>query len=108
MEHGKGLNVLMADSKANAPLPSPPGREVSETADIDLSWFKGLTKTKVAIGFESYSPNSYYKGGRVTAVFTADSYHYCDNDSCNEVAFSVITNKPGNSNLGPLTLIGKG
>ncbi|MCJ1886433.1 acetoacetate decarboxylase (ADC) [Pseudomonas sp. LA21] len=112
----------------------------SEAPDIDLSWFKGLTKTKVDIGFESYSPNFYYRNSRVTAVFTADieklrelmpakvleqvqplqiwpgrglvaftaySYHYCDNDSYNEVALSIITNKPGNSNLGPITLIGQ-
>ncbi|KWR75977.1 acetoacetate decarboxylase (ADC) [Pseudomonas sp. PI1] len=112
----------------------------AEAPDVDLSWFKGLTKTKVDIGFESYSPNFYYKNSRVTAVYTADidklrelipakvlekvqplqvwpgrglvaftaySYHYCDNDSYNEVALSIITNKPGRSNLGPLTLVGQ-
>ena len=112
----------------------------AEAPDVDLSWFKGLTKTKVDIGFESYSPNFYYKNSRVTAIYTADidklralipakvlekvqplqvwpgrglvaftaySYHYCDNDSYNEVALSIITNKPGGSNLGPLTLIGQ-
>jgi len=40
-------------------------------------------------------------------AFTAYSYHYCDNDSYNEVALSIITNKPGRSNLGPLTLVGQ-
>jgi hypothetical protein len=112
----------------------------AEAPDVDLSWFKGLTKMKVDIGFESYSPNFYYKNSRVTAVYTADidklrelipakvlekvqplqvwpgrglvaftaySYHYCDNDSYNEVALSIITNKPGRSNLGPLTLVGQ-
>ncbi|WP_411353668.1 acetoacetate decarboxylase (ADC) [Pseudomonas citronellolis] len=112
----------------------------AEAPDVDLSWFKGLAKTKVDIGFESYSPNFYYKNSRVTAVYTADidklrelipakvlekvqplqvwpgrglvaftaySYHYCDNDSYNEVALSIITNKPGRSNLGPLTLVGQ-
>jgi len=112
----------------------------AEAPDVDLSWFKGLAKTKVDIGFESYSPNFYYKNSRVTAVYTADidklrelipakvlekvqplqvwpgrglvaftaySYHYCDNDSYNEVALSIITNKPGSSNLGPLTLVGQ-
>nr|WP_269963177.1 acetoacetate decarboxylase family protein [Pseudomonas citronellolis] len=112
----------------------------AEAPDVDLSWFKGLTKTKVDIGFESYSPNFYYKNSRVTAVYTADidklrelipakvlekvqplqvwpgrglvaftaySYYYCDNDSYNEVALSIITNKPGRSNLGPLTLVGQ-
>jgi hypothetical protein len=112
----------------------------AEAPDIDLSWFKGLKKTKVDMGFESYSPNFYYKNSRVTAVFTADldrlrelmpaavleqvqplqvwpgrglvaltayAYHYCDNDSYNEIALSIITNKPGGSNLGPISLVGQ-
>ncbi len=44
----------------------------AEAPDIDLSWFKQLKKEKVDIGFESYSPNFYYKNSRVTAIFTAD------------------------------------
>ena len=44
----------------------------SEAPEIDLSWFKTLTKTKVDMGFESYSPNFYYNNTRITAVFTAD------------------------------------
>ena len=112
----------------------------SETPGTDLSWFKGLKKTKVDMGFESYSPNFYYKNNRITAVFTADldklkelipadvlekvqplqvwpgkglvaftayTYEYCDNDSYNEIALSIVTNKPGSSNLGPLSLIGQ-
>lgn len=110
----------------------------SEAPDVDLSWFKQLKKEKVDIGFESYSPNFYYKNSRVTAIFTADldklrelmpakvlekvqplqvwpgrglialtayAYQYCDNDSYNEIGLSVITNRPGSSNLGPLTLM---
>ena len=110
----------------------------SEAPDVDLSWFKELKKEKVNIGFESYSPNFYYKNSRVTAIFTADldklrelipaqvlekvqplqvwpgrglvaltayAYHYCDNDSYNEIGLSVITNRPGSSSLGPLTLM---
>ncbi|WP_432260982.1 acetoacetate decarboxylase (ADC) [Cupriavidus sp. TMH.W2] len=110
----------------------------SEAPDVDLSWLKGLRKERVDIGFESYSPNFYYKNSRVTAIFTADldklrelmpaevlekvqplqvwpgrgllaltayAYHYCDNDSYNEIGLSVITNRPGSSNLGPLTLM---
>ncbi|WP_281078956.1 acetoacetate decarboxylase (ADC) [Variovorax paradoxus] len=37
-----------------------------------MSWFKQLQKERVDIGFESYSPNFYYKNSRVTAIFTAD------------------------------------
>ncbi|MBC9251242.1 acetoacetate decarboxylase (ADC) [Pseudomonas alcaligenes] len=112
----------------------------AEAPDIDLSWFKELKKTRVDMGFESYSPNFYYRNSRVTAVFTADldrlkalmpaevlqqvqplqvwpgrglvaltaySYHYCDNDSYNEIALSIITSKPGSSNLGPISLVGQ-
>lgn len=112
----------------------------AEAPGVDLSWFKGLRKDKVDIGFESYSPNFYYKNSRVTAIFTADldklrelmpaevlakvqplqiwpgrglialtayAYHYCDNDSYNEIGLSVVTNRPGSSNLGPLSLIGQ-
>lgn len=110
----------------------------SEAPDVDLSWFKTLKKVKVDMGFESYSPNFYYKNSRVTAVFTADldrlrelmpakvlaevqplqiwpgrgvvavtayTYQYCDNDSYNEVAISIVTSKPGGSNWGPFTLL---
>ena len=112
----------------------------AEAPDVDLSWFKGITKEKMDIGFESWSPNFYYKNSRVTAIFTADlarlrelvpekvleqaqplqvwpgrgvvaltaySYHYCDNDSYNEIGLSVVTNKPGSSNWGPFTLMGQ-
>lgn len=44
----------------------------AEAPDIDLSWFKQLKKVKVDMGFESYSPNFFYKNSRITAVFTAD------------------------------------
>lgn len=44
----------------------------NEAPNIDLSWFKQLKKTKVDIGFESYSPNFYYRNGSITAIFTAD------------------------------------
>lgn len=112
----------------------------AEAPDVDLSWFRGLAKTRVDIGFESYSPNFYYRNSRVTAVFTADlqrlrelmpaevlaqvqplqvwpgrglvaftayAYHYCDNDSYNEVALSIVTSKPGHSSLGSISLAGQ-
>lgn len=112
----------------------------AELPGVDLSWFKGLEKHKVDIGFESYSPNFYYQNSRVTAVYTVDldalralmppevlatvhplqiwpgrgliaftayTYEHCDNDAYNEVAVSIITNKPGKANLGPFTLIGQ-
>lgn len=45
--------------------------------------------------------------GRGLIAFTAYTYEHCDNDAYNEVAVSIITNKPGKANLGPLTLIGQ-
>ena len=111
-----------------------------EQPGLDLSWFKTLTKQRVDIGFESYSPNFYYRNSRITAVFTADldvlnqlmpeavkqqvqplqvwpgrgvvaltayTYYYCDNDSYNEIALSIVTNKPGSRSWGPLTLAGQ-
>lgn len=38
---------------------------------------------------------------------TAYAYEYCDNDSYNEIALSIVTNKPGKSNLGPISLVGQ-
>lgn len=45
--------------------------------------------------------------GRGLIAFTAYTYEHCDNDAYNEVAVSIITNRPGKANLGPLTLIGQ-
>lgn len=111
-----------------------------ESPNTDLSWFKTLNKTKLDIGFESYSPNFYYENKKVTVVYTADMdklrelmpakvleqvqpvqiwpgrglvaltayrYDYCDNDSYNEIALSIVTNKPGSGNYGPLSLVGQ-
>lgn len=112
----------------------------AERPDLDLSWFETLDKTRVDIGFESYSPNFYYENSRVTAIFTADidrlrelmpealkthvqplqvwpgrgvvaftgyAYQYCDNDSYNEISLAIVTNRPGSSNLGPISLMGQ-
>lgn len=112
----------------------------AEAPDVDLDWFRTLGKTKVDIGFETWSPNFYYRNSRITAIFTADldrlralippqvadkvqplqvwpgrgvvaltayAYHYCDNDSYNEMSLSVVTNEPGASSFGPLTLFGQ-
>lgn len=144
-------NVLITLAGQQVPVPAgglydryrsnPPLSVIAaEAPDVDLSWFATLKKEKVDMGFESYSPNFYYKNSRITAVFTADierlrelmpeavlkevqplqvwpgrgaialtayAYHYCDNDSYNEVALSIVTNKPGKANLGPFSLLGQ-
>ena len=43
--------------------------------------------------------------GRGLVALTAYAYHYCDNDSYNEIALSVITTKPGSFNFGPVSLV---
>lgn len=109
-----------------------------ESPETDLSWFETLEKKKVDIGFESYSPNFYYRNSKVTVIYTAElerlrelmpdtvlkqveplqvwpgrglvaltayAYHYCDNDEYNEISLSVITQKPGHLNMGPVSLV---
>ena len=111
-----------------------------EAPDVDLGWFRTLSKQRVNIGFDTFSPNFYYKDSSITAVFTADlarlrelmppglrdqvqplqiwpgrglvaltayAYHYCDNDAYNELSLSIVTNRPGSANLGPLSLLGQ-
>lgn len=111
-----------------------------ESPETDLSWFETLEKTRLDMGFDSYSPNFYYENSKVTAIYTADlnrlrelmpaeimeqvqplqvwpgrglvaltayAYHYCDNDPYNEISLAIVTNKPGSSNLGPISLIGQ-
>lgn len=52
---------------------NPPLSAIAAAApDIDLRWFEQLKKERVDIGFESYSPNFYYRNSRVTAIYTAD------------------------------------
>lgn len=120
---------------------NPPLSVIAEEApNIDLSWFKTLKKEKKDVGFETYSPNFYYKNSSITAVFTADAerlkelmpseileivkpitvipgrgliaitayaYHFCDNDSYNELSVSIVTTKPDSGNWGILSLLGE-
>jgi hypothetical protein len=52
---------------------NPPLAVIAQEApEVDLSWFKTLAKQKVNVGFDTYSPNFYYKDSSITAVFTAD------------------------------------
>lgn len=46
--------------------------------------------------------------GLVALTAYAYAYEYCDNDSYNELLLSIVTNKPGSSNLGPISLAGRG
>lgn len=71
------------------------------TADLDR--LKALMPAKL---LESVQPLQIWPGRGLVAL-TAYAYHYCDNDSYNEIALSIITNKPGNSSWGPFTLMGQ-
>ncbi len=120
---------------------NPPLSVIAEEApEVDLSWFETIKKEKKDVGFETYSPNFYYKNSSVTAVFTADAdrlkelippeileivkpitvvpgrgliaitayaYHYCDNDSYNELSISIVTTKPESGNWGIFSLLGE-
>mgnify|MGYP000020555501 CR=1 FL=1 len=71
------------------------------TADLDR--LKALMPAKV---LESVQPLQIWPGRGLVAL-TAYAYHYCDNDSYNEIAISIITTKPGSSSWGPFTLMGQ-
>lgn len=75
--------------------------QVVFTADIDK--LRELMPAKVR---EQVQPLQVWPGRGLVAL-TAYAYHYCDNDSYNEIALSVITNQPGKSNWGPLSLVGQ-
>lgn len=71
------------------------------TADLDT--LRGLMPAKV---LEQVQPLQVWPG-RALVALTAYSYRYCDNDSYNEIGLSVVTNKPGTTSFGPLTLLGQ-
>lgn len=43
--------------------------------------------------------------GRGLVALTAYAYHYCDNDTYNEISLSIVTTKPGGTTFGPLSLL---
>ncbi len=71
------------------------------TADLDR--LKALMPAEI---LERVQPLQVWPGRGLVAL-TAYAYHYCDNDSYNEIALSIITTKPGHSSWGPLTLMGQ-
>lgn len=76
---------------------------VTAVYTADLERLRALIPAKV---LEQVQPLQVWPG-RGLVAFTAYTYDYCDNDSYNEVALSIITNQPGKANLGPITLIGQ-
>nr|WP_294846569.1 hypothetical protein [uncultured Sphingomonas sp.] len=51
-------------------------------------------------------PISYTPGYGLIAI-TSYAYHYCDNDSYNELSISIVTTKPNAGNWGLLSLLGE-
>lgn len=45
--------------------------------------------------------------GRGLIAITAYAYHYCDNDSYNELSISIVTTKPNSGNWGVFSLMGE-
>jgi hypothetical protein len=72
------------------------------TADIQR--LRDLMPAKV---LEQVQPLQVWPGRGLVAL-TAYAYHYCDNDSYNEISLAIVTNKPGDSNLGPISLVSQG
>lgn len=51
-------------------------------------------------------PISFAPGKGLVAI-TSYAYHYCDNDSYNELSISVVTTRPGQGNWGLISLMGQ-
>ncbi|WP_114435444.1 acetoacetate decarboxylase (ADC) [Marinobacter nauticus] len=68
------------------------------TADLDR--LKSLMPEEI---LEQVKPLSIWPGRGLVAL-TGYAYHYCDNDSYNEISLAIVTTKPGNTNMGPISL----
>ena len=71
------------------------------TADMKI--LKKLIPAKVR---DIVKPISYSPGRGLVAI-TSYRYHYCDNDSYNELSISIVTTKPYKSNWGIFSLLGE-
>lgn len=69
------------------------------TADMDR--IKALIPEKVR---DRVKPISFGRGKGLIAI-TSYAYHYCDNDTYNELSVSIVTTKPNAPNLGALSLL---
>lgn len=67
----------------------------------DLKTLKELVPAEVR---DLVKPISYFPGRGLVAI-TAYRYHYCDNDSYNELSISVVTTKPDKANWGIFSLL---
>ncbi len=54
--------------RSNTPLETI----ASEHPKLNLDWFRTIQRELVHIGFDTYSPNFYYKSNRISALYTAD------------------------------------
>lgn len=69
----------------------------------DMSKIKELLPAEVK---NLVKPISYTPGRGLIAI-TSYAYHYCDNDSYNELSISIVTTKPNKSNWGLISLMGE-
>lgn len=69
----------------------------------DMAAIEALISEKVK---QLVKPISYTPGTGLIAV-TSYAYHYCDNDTYNELSISIVTTKPDAANLGLLSLMGE-
>lgn len=71
------------------------------TADMEK-----LTKLIPKEVISLVKPISFSSGKGLIAI-TSYAYHYCDNDSYNELSISIVTTKPNESNWGLISLLGE-
>ncbi len=69
----------------------------------DMEKIKALLPKEVK---DLVKPISYTPGRGLIAI-TSYAYHYCDNDSYNELSISIVTTKPNKSNWGLISLMGE-
>ncbi len=69
----------------------------------DMSKIKELLPAEVK---DLVKPISYSPGRGLIAI-TSYAYHYCDNDSYNELSISIVTTEPNKSNWGLISLMGE-
>lgn len=68
------------------------------TADLDR-----LTSLMPVEILNKVKPLSIWPGRGLVAL-TGYAYHYCDNDTYNEISLAIVTTKPGNASMGPISL----
>lgn len=76
---------------------------ISAIYTADMSRIEELLPADVR---DVVQPISFTSGKGLIAI-TSYAYHYCDNDTYNELSISIVTTKPNQSNWGLISLLGE-